>query len=173
MTQISSALLPLLVVLTSLLFLLKKETAVDAFMRGAGDGFRTSLKLLPTLILLMVAVGMFSASGLGDALSRLLSRVFFFLPIPEKLYPLFIVRPFSGSAGTALLSDLFEKEGADSRVGIAASILAGCSDTVFYVTAVYFAAADVKKTRHTIPVALTVSLLLLFLSSAVAAWLVS
>ncbi len=129
---------------------LKKQDIYESFVKGAEDGFRTVIHIMPTLIGLMVAVGILRASGFLDLLSRVLGRVLQFVGFPAELIPLTIVRLFSSSAATGLVLDLFKKYGPDSSLGLIASIMMGCTETVFYTMSVYFVTAKVKKTRYTL-----------------------
>ena len=126
----------------------------DDFVKGAKDGFQTVIQIMPTLIGLMVAVGVLRASGFLDFLASMLSRVTDLVHFPSELVPLTIVRMFSSSAATGLALDIFKEFGTDSYVGLTASILLGCTETIFYTMSVYFVTAKVKKTRYTLAGAL-------------------
>lgn len=146
----------------------KTPTLFDEFLLGAREGAETSVRLLPTLIALMVGVSMLRASGFGSLLSDWLSPIATRLGIPAEILPLVFLRPVSGSGSNAMLIDLFETYGADSLVGLSASVLVGSSDTMIYIIAVYFSAVSVKRTRHALPAACLVAVLCLFLSCLVA-----
>ena len=154
MEQLSSWILPLILSAVSLLLLYPKKDLFSAFLEGAREGLTTCVRLLPTLVLLLTAVGVFSASGAAEALSRLLAPLCSRIGLPAELVPLLIVRPVSGSGATALASDLFARYGADSLIGLCASVLMGCSDTVIYICAVYYGGIGVRRTGHTLPAAL-------------------
>lgn len=126
----------------------------DEFVTGASDGVRTVLKILPTLVGLMAAVGMLRASGFLDFAAEHLSRVAEPLNFPVQLIPLTIIRLFSSSAATSLALDLYKSYGTDSCIGLTASIMMGCTETVFYTMSVYFLTAKVTKTRWTLAGAL-------------------
>ncbi len=159
MTWISQLLLPLLLALFGLLCLFTRRDVGGAFLLGAKEGLSSGVGLLPTLILLMTAVSMFSASGAPQALAALLSPFMTALGIPSELTALLLVRPLSGSGSTALLSDLLETYGPDSFVSQCAAVLTASSDTLIYVVSVYLAAAGVRHSRHTLPAAIGVMLL--------------
>ena len=144
--------------------LFSKRDTMTPFIDGAKDGFNSAVGLIPTLVLLMTAVSMFSASGAGKYIAKLLSPFLTKIGIPSELIPLIIVRPVSGSGGTALLTDLMNKYGADSFPSRCASVLCASSDTLVYVITVYMAAGGVKKTKHTLPAAILVMILGIFLS---------
>lgn len=121
----------------------------DTFIMGARSGFLTVIKIMPTLIGLMVAVGILRASGFLEYISGLLGRVTQYVGFPGELVPLTVVKMFSSSAATGLLLDIFREYGTDSRVGLIASISMSCTETIFYTMSVYFMTAKVTKTRYT------------------------
>ena len=134
--------------------IMEKVKVYDEFVKGAKKGFYTVIKIMPTLIGLMVGVGILRASGFLDFLSTEIGKVTSSLGFPPQLVPLAIVRMFSSSAATGLALDLFKEYGTDSRIGLIASIMMSCTETIFYTMSVYFLAAKVKKTRYTITGAL-------------------
>lgn len=134
--------------------ILMKCDVYEDFVRGAKDGLHTVVKILPTLIGLMIAVGVLRASGFLDMLGKYLGKVTEAAGFPSELVPLTIVRLFSSSAATGLVLDIFKTFGTDSMIGKIASIMMSCTETVFYTISVYFIAAGVKKTRYTVPGAL-------------------
>ncbi|MDY3919444.1 MAG: spore maturation protein [Candidatus Limivivens sp.] len=135
--------------------LLKKCKVYESFINGARDGFQTVIKIMPTLIGLMVAVGVLRASGVLDLLSGILGSLLAFTGFPSELIPYVIVRMFSSSAATGLVLDIFKNHGPDSQLGTLVSVLAGCTETVFYTMSVYFMTAKVAKSRYTLAGALT------------------
>ena len=131
------------------------HTAVyDECVKGASDGIHTVMKILPTLVGLMIAVGMLRASGILDFLTGFLTGPSAVLHFPEQLVPLTLVRLFSSSAATSLALDIYKEYGTDSYIGMLASIMMGCTETVFYTMSVYFLTAKVSKTRWTLAGAL-------------------
>ena len=135
--------------------LVKGVDIFDTFLDGAKEGFRTSVKILPTLVALMTCVGMFKASGALDILTYALSPVASLLGLPEECIPLAVLRPISGSGAMVLFNDLLASYGPDSLIGRVASVMEGSSETTFYTIAVYFGAIKITKTRHALPSALT------------------
>ena len=161
---VASLAMPLVAALVGLLMLLGKRNYLESFMQGATEGLHTAVRLLPTLALLMVAVSMLNASGAVEFVAGLLSPLAARLGVPTELLPLLVTRPFSGSASTASYSELLTREGADSFVGLCASVIFGCSDTVVYVIAVYFSAVGIRHTRWAFPCAFAVMLFCIFFS---------
>lgn len=130
----------------------------DEFIKGAKKGFGTVIKIMPTLIGLMMAVGILRASGFLDFLSELIGKVTSHIGFPSQLVPLAIVRMFSSSAATGLVLDLFKEYGTDSRIGLITSVMMCCTETIFYTMSVYFMTAKIKKTRYTLTGALIATL---------------
>lgn len=135
-----------------------KVNVYDDFIKGAKNGFFTVIKIMPTLIGLMVAVGILRASGFLDFLSKIIGKATGYIGFPSQLVPLAIVRMFSSSAATGLVLDVFKEYGTDSRIGLIASIMMCCTETIFYTMSVYFMAAKVRKTRYTLAGALVATL---------------
>ena len=129
---------------------LMKVNVYDTFIKGAKSGFFTVIKIMPTLIGLMVAVGVLRASGFLDFLSGIIGKFTEYIGFPGELVPLTVVKMFSSSAATGLLLDAFKKYGTDSYIGLVASISMSCTETIFYTMSVYFMTAKVTKTRYTL-----------------------
>lgn len=136
-----------------------------AMVDGAKKGLQVMRDILPALLVLFPAIELLRASGLPELLGRFLAPLLDRLGVPEELTVLMLLRPLSGSGALAAASDLIAAHGADSLVGRTAAVMIGSSETTFYVTAVYLAAAGVKNSRWAIPAALCADLAC-FLSSA-------
>lgn len=134
--------------------LLQNVNVYNEFIHGAKNGFQTVIQIMPTLIGLMVAVGILRASGFLDFIAALIGSFSGRLGFPGELVPLTVVKMFSSSAATGLLLDIFKQFGTDSYIGRVASISMACTETIFYTMSVYFMTAKVKKTRYTLPGAL-------------------
>lgn len=137
---------------------LEKVKVYDEFVKGAKKGFGTVIKILPTLVGLMIAVGILRASGFLDFLSVIIGKITGQIGFPSQLVPLTIVKMFSSSAATGLLVDIYKEYGTDSRLGLIASIMMCCTETIFYTMSIYFMTAKVKKTRYTLTGALLATL---------------
>ena len=134
--------------------MLNKNNVYDDFVEGAKDGMKTVIGIMPTLIGLMVAVGILRTSGFLNFLSSQLQFFTDKISLPAPLVPIILMRLFSSSAATGLTLDVFKEYGTDSYIGLLTSIVMSCTEAVFYVMSVYFIAAGVKKTRWTLPGAL-------------------
>ena len=146
----------------------RRVDVYDALILGAGEGLGTLARIFPSLVGLLTAVYMLRASGAMDALAAALAPVLGLLGIPPETAALLLVRPVSGSGALAVGSQIMEQYGPDSAVGRTAAVMLGCSETTFYTVAVYFGAAGIRRTRYTIPAALTADLA----AFAAAAWAV-
>lgn len=138
--------------------LIKKVDAYSSFVKGAKGALPLMAKLLPFIIAMFVAVELFRNSGLSAYLCKFLSPIFKIFGIPAEVCELMLIRPFSSNAGYVLLRDIFSRYGTDSYIGKCASVIMGSSDTIFYVSSIYFASTKVKKTLLTIPIALLCNL---------------
>lgn len=146
--------LPLLVLVCLAVGVWRRTLLYDAFTAGAREGLETARRIVPSLIAMLCAIRAFSACGLMDALSGLLSPAAAALGIPRETLPLMLMRPLSGSASLAMLKTLLDAYGPDGRIGRVACVMMGSSETVFYTCGIYLAAAGVKKSRYTVPCAL-------------------
>lgn len=147
---ISSYIIPFVILYIVGFGLLQKVDIYDEFIKGAEDGFKIVLNIMPTLIGLMVAIGILRASGALDMFSNFIKPAISKLHFPSELVPLVTVKMFSSSAANSLLFDVYKNYGPDSYLGRLSSILMSCSETIFYTLSVYFMTAKVKKTRYTI-----------------------
>jgi spore maturation protein B len=155
---LSDALIPILVFYIVGFGILMKKNVYDDFLMGAKEGIQTVVGILPTLVGLMVAVGILRASGLLDFISTTYMGWTEHIGIPSELIPLAIVKMFSSSAATGLLVDLYKEAGCDSFVGMAASVMLSCTETIFYTMSIYFMSVKVRKTGFTLPGALFATL---------------
>ena len=151
--------LPIFIILIFAYAFFKKVPLYDTFSEGAKKGFFTVVEILPFLISICVLLEILSASGLQKLLCDLSAPVFNLLGIPNELLELILLRPFSGSASTAVFQEIVATYGADSYLTRVAGTIMGSSETVFYVTAVYFSKLKLKNLGYTIPISLTCALI--------------
>ena len=150
---LSDAIIPLLTFYIVGMGLLNHQNIYDQFIKGAAEGFKTVIGILPTLIGLMVAVGILRA-GFLDFLAEQLSVFTDLIHFPSELLPLALVKMFSSSAANGLTIDIYKEYGADSYLGRAASLMMSATENVFYTMSLYFMTAKIKKTRYTLAGAL-------------------
>lgn len=158
LAHVSDIIIPLLIFFVVGYGYVTKVKVYESFLDGAKDGLRIVLEIVPTLVGLVVAVGMLRASGFFDMLGNVLGPLTERVGLPAQLTPLLIVKMFSSSAATGLVLDIFKNAGPDSYAWMLTSILMSCTETVFYTMSVYFLAAKVTKTRYTLTGALLATL---------------
>lgn len=158
LAHISDVIIPILIFFIVGYGYVSKVKVYESFLEGAKDGLKIVVDIVPTLIGLMVAVGMLRASGFFDLFGKLIGPVTEKVGLPAQLVPLLIVKLFSSSAATGLVLDIFKNSGPDSYAGTLTSILMSCTETVFYTMSVYFLAAKVTKTRYTLAGAMLATL---------------
>lgn len=151
---LSHAAMPLVVGYIVGFALLSGRPVFDDFLDGATEGMKTVVGILPTLLGLMMAVGVLRTSGFLDMLGRLLAVPAGWIRIPEELIPVTLIRLVSNSAATGLVLDIFRQHGTDSQLGMTASVLMSCTETVFYCISIYFGSIKIRKTRYVLPGAL-------------------
>ena len=156
---LSDYMIPVVILYLIVFGILMKVPVYDEFVKGAKEGFRVVLGILPTLVGLMAGIGMLRASGFLDWIAGLLAPAAELVHFPAQLVPLAIVRMFSSSAATSLVLDIFKEYGPDSYLGTLTSIMMSCTETIFYTMSVYFMTAKVTKTRYTLSGALFATLI--------------
>ncbi|MDP6033307.1 MAG: spore maturation protein [Candidatus Marinimicrobia bacterium] len=148
-TEVSRYIIPLLLVgIPFYGLIIKKVKVYETFVVGAKDGFTIAIRIIPYLVAILVAIGMFRASGALDLLLSFLSPVLTFIGFPPENLPLALMRPLSGSGSLGLLTDLINQHGPDSLIAKIGATMFGSTETTFYVLAVYFGSVGIRKTRH-------------------------
>jgi spore maturation protein B len=162
--------IPVLLVVIPLAGLVRKVKVYDVFVEGAREGFDVAVRIIPFLVGILVAIGMFRGSGAMDLLTAALRPVAAATGFPAELVPLTILRSLTGSGSLAFTTDLVKTHGPDSLLGRMAATMYGSSETTFYVLAVYFGAIGVRRTRHAVPAALIGDVVAAIAAVVVCAW---
>ena len=165
---ISVFVIPLIVVGFPLYGLYKRVPVYESFVEGAKEGFHVAVRIIPYLVAILFAIGMFRASGAMDFLVRALNPLLSLVGFPAEVLPMAIVRPLTGSGSAALVADMINQYGEDSIFVKMAAVMFGSTETTFYVIAVYFGAVNIKRTRHALPAGLTAD----FAAMLIAVWTV-
>lgn len=134
--------------------IIQKNKVYDDFIEGAKDGLKTVAGVMPTMVGLMIGVGVLSSSGFLDFFTKHIAKMTLKIGLPPAVVPAMIVRMFSSSAATGLVLDVFKQFGTDSYEGLLSSIMMSSTETIFYTMSVYFMTAKVTKTRWTLAGAL-------------------
>ncbi len=150
--------IPLFFLLVPILAIVKKVKVYEEFVEGAKDGFKVAIRIIPYLVAILVAIGMFRASGALELLTGWLAPLTDRIGMPAETLPAALMRPLSGSGTLGLVTELLNQHGPDSFIGRFASTIYGSTETTFYVLAVYFGSVGIKRTRHAIAAGLTADL---------------
>jgi len=163
--------MPVLLVGIPLAGIVKGVKVYDVFIDGAKEGFDVAIRIIPFLVGILVAIGMFRGSGAMELLLRGLRPLVAPTGFPPELVPLAILRSLTGSGSLAFTTDLIKTHGPDSPIAHMAATMYGSSETTFYVLAVYFGAVGVRRTRHAVPAALIADLVAAIAAVGVWTWL--
>lgn len=147
LNYISTLAMPITILFIILYAVKEKIEIFDLFLKGATDGIEITLKIFPTLIGLFLAIGMLNSSGILDFTTTIISPILNIIGFPKEVVPLAILRPISGSASMAIATNIINKNGVDSFVGILAAVIMGSTETTLYTIAVYTSSVKIKDTR--------------------------
>jgi spore maturation protein B len=169
--EISRWAIPVMLVGIPLVGMIRRVKVYDVFVDGAKEGFEIAVKIIPFLVGILVAIGMFRGSGAMDLLTNALKPMTSAVGFPAEVLPLAILRTLTGSGSLAFATDLVKTHGPDSLLGRMSATMYGSSETTFYVLAVYFGAVGVKRTRHAVPAALIGDVVAAIATVAVCTWM--
>ncbi len=155
---VSTWAIPLLLAGIPLYAILKGVKVYPAFLEGAKQGFETGVKIIPPLVAIVVALGMLRASGAMEGLATLLAPVTGRVGLPASVLPMVIIRPLSGGGALGVVGDVLRSDGPDSYAGRLVSVMAGSTETTFYVLAVYFGSVGISRYRQALPAGLIADL---------------
>lgn len=153
-TLIANVVLFSIIIIFIVSAMIKKVNVYESFIEGAKDGFGTAIKIIPYLVAILVAVGVFRASGAMDYIIDGIAGLVSMFGINSDFVPALptaLMKPLSGSGARGLMVEAMEHYGADSFVGHTVSIMQGATDTTLYILAVYFGSVGIRKTRHALP----------------------
>ncbi len=146
--MVSYGTIPLLIIAIPLYAHLRGVDVFASFIRGAEEGLKTAIRIIPHLVAMLVAIELLRLSGVLNLLIQILRPLLIWGGVPAEVLPLALIRPLSGSAAFGLTVDLINTHGPDSFVGRLASTMQGSTDTTFYILTVYFGSVGIKKVRH-------------------------
>ncbi|OPX88789.1 MAG: Spore maturation protein B [Pelotomaculum sp. PtaB.Bin104] len=162
--ELSRWAIPVVLLMVPVVAALRKVKVYEAFVDGAEAGFATAIKTIPFLVAMLVAIGIFRASGAMEVLVKTLSPILNIIGLPTEVLPHAIMRPLSGGAALGIASDIIKTHGPDSFLGRLVSTMQGSCDTTFYVLTLYFGSVGVKKYRYSVILGLLADLTTLFAS---------
>jgi spore maturation protein B len=147
--------IPVIVVAFPVYGLYKRVPVYEAFVVGAREGFDVAVRIIPSLVAILFAIGMFRASGAMDFLADVLRPLLTLVGFPPEVLPMAIIRPLTGSGSAGIVAEMIQVYGEDSILVKMAAVMFGSTETTFYVVAVYFGAVNIRRTRHAVPAGLT------------------
>jgi spore maturation protein B len=150
--------IPFLIFVFLLWGIFKRVKVYEVFVEGAKEGFNVAIRIIPYLVAMLVAIGIFRASGAMDFLTIALNPITSLIGFPAEALPMALMRPLSGSGSLGIMTELMKVHGPDSFIGVLASTMYGSSETTFYVLAIYFGSVNIKKIRHSLPAGLLADL---------------
>jgi len=150
MNNVSNWAIPFMIFVIVIIGFAQNIKIYEVFVDGAKEGFNVAVKIIPYLVAILVAIGMFRASGAMDLFTSLISPVTNLIGMPAETVPVALMRPLSGSGSMGIATELINTHGASSMIGRIASVMFGSTDTTFYVIALYFGSVGIKKTRHAV-----------------------
>ena len=159
---ISLSIVPFMVLIILVHGYIKGIDLYNTFIEGAMEGFKTAIKIMPYLIAIFIAIGIFRASTALDIFTSLLEPIIGLVGVPKEILPLVIIRPLSGSGALGVVRDIIANYGPDSYPGLVASIMMGSSETIFYTLSIYFGSIGVKDYKHTLKAALLAYVISIF-----------
>lgn len=168
---LSLLIIPLFILFTILYGTFKKVSVYDSFIAGAKEGPGIILKIFPYLVTIFIAIKGFQASGAFEYVRNGFYSLFAFLDIPIEVISMAIIKPLSGSASTALFTDIVKTTGPDSPATKMTAVIMGSAETTFYVLAVYLGAVSIRKTRYLVPVCLLADFIGIVVAVVVVRWL--
>ncbi|MEB2295554.1 MAG: spore maturation protein [Ignavibacteria bacterium] len=151
---ISNLAIPVIIVTFVLYGFIRKVKVYESFVEGAKEGFNIAVKIIPYLVAMLIAIGIFRAGGAMNVLITILTPLTNLIGMPAEALPMALMRPLSGSGSLGIMSENLAVYGPDSFIGILVSTFYGSTETTFYVLALYFGAVNIKATRHAVPVGL-------------------
>ena len=142
--------IPTLILFVVVYGMIRKVKIYEAFVEGAKEGFNVGVRIIPYLVAMLVAIGIFRAGGAMEILAAFVAPVTKLIGMPPEALPMAIIRPLSGSGALGVMSEIMKAHGPDSLIGKMVSIMMGSSETTFYVLAVYFGAVGIVRTRQAV-----------------------
>lgn len=150
MNSVMSLSVPIIVISITTYGILKGVKVYECFIEGAKEGLYICFKIFPYLLAMIFAVTLIRESGLMNAFIEVIRPLLSVLGIPSELVPLILIKPLSGSGALGVFTETINQYGADTFIGIAASVIMGSTETIFYTVSVYYGSVKIKKIRHTL-----------------------
>lgn len=167
----TKSIIPITVVIILGYGMIKGRKVYEWFLEGAKDGLMVCLKIFPCLLAMLVAVQIFKNANLLDLVNKLVAPLSGAIGLPQEVVPLVLIKPISGSGAIGMFTDIIKTYGADTFIGLVASVIMGTTETIFYTITVYYGAAKIKKIRHTLWAAVIADITAIIVAIFVVNWI--
>lgn len=167
----TKSIIPIIVVIILGYGMIKGRKVYEWFLEGAKDGLMVCLKIFPCLLAMLVAVQIFKNANLLDLVNKLVAPLSGAIGLPQEVVPLVLIKPISGSGAIGMFTDIIKTYGADTFIGLVASVIMGTTETIFYTITVYYGAAKIKKIRHTLWAAVIADITAIIVAIFVVNWM--
>ena len=168
---ITKSIIPVVVVIILIYGMIKGKKVYEWFLDGVKDGLGVCIRIFPCLLAMIVAVQIFKNSNLLYLVNKAISPFSNFIGLPEEVVPLVLIKPISGSGAIGMFTEIVKTYGADTFIGLVASVIMGTTETIFYTISVYFGAANIKKIRHTLWAAIMADITAIIVAIIVVNWM--
>lgn len=168
---ITKSIIPTVVVIILVYGMIKGKKVYEWFLDGVKDGLGVCIRIFPCLLAMIVAVQIFKNSNLLYLVNKAISPFSNFIGLPEEVVPLVLIKPISGSGAIGMFTEIVKTYGADTFIGLVASVIMGTTETIFYTISVYFGAANIKKIRHTLWAAIMADITAIITAIIVVNWM--
>lgn len=171
-SYITKSIIPIIVVIILFYGMIKGRKVYEWFIEGAKEGLFVCMRIFPYLLAMIVAVQIFKSANLLDLVNNIISPLSRAIGLPEEVVPLVLIKPISGSGAVGMFTEIIKTYGADTFIGLVASVIMGTTETIFYTITVYYGAAKIKKIRHTLWAAVIADITAIIAAITVVNWII-
>lgn len=171
-SYITKSIIPIIVVIILFYGMIKGRKVYEWFIEGAKEGLFVCMRIFPYLLAMIVAVQIFKGANLLDLVNNIISPLSRAIGLPEEVVPLVLIKPISGSGAVGMFTEIIKTYGADTFIGLVASVIMGTTETIFYTITVYYGAAKIKKIRHTLWAAVIADITAIISAIIVVNWII-
>lgn len=168
---ITKSIIPVVVMIILFYGMIKGKKVYEWFLEGVKDGLGVCMRIFPSLLAMIVAVQIFKNSNLLELVNKAIAPLSGAIGLPEEVVPLVLIKPISGSGAIGMFTEIIKTYGADTFIGLVASVIMGTTETIFYTISVYFGAAKIKKIRHTLWAAIIADITAVITAVIVVNWM--
>lgn len=171
-SYITKSIIPIIVVIILFYGMIKGRKVYEWFIEGAKEGLFVCMRIFPYLLAMIVAVQIFKSANLLELVNNIVSPLSRAIGLPEEVVPLVLIKPISGSGAVGMFTEIIKTYGADTFIGLVASVIMGTTETIFYTITVYYGAAKIKKIRHTLWAAVIADITAIIAAITVVNWII-